>query len=199
MRGAVWVIIYLLFVLAPLFALLVGTWPPARSFWIEFSVALGYVGLAIIGLQFGLTARFHYVTEPWGEDVIYHFHREISLIAVSLVMAHAIIQFFAQPQLFVSINIFETPWGARFAVLSICSLVALVVTALWRTKLKFHTRRASHTYCACGCRRRGWIAAHGGVGLLSEQSLETDALDRSDDLLDWTSVLRACRQAAVHA
>jgi predicted ferric reductase len=149
MRGAVWVIIDLLFILAPLFALLVGTWPPARSFWIEFSVALGYAGLAIIGLQFGLTARFHYVTEPWGEDVIYHFHREISLIAVSLVMAHAIIQFFAQPQLFVSINIFETPWGARFAVLSICSLVALVVTALWRTKLKFHTRRASHTYCAC--------------------------------------------------
>jgi hypothetical protein len=25
----------------------------------------------MMGLQFGLTARFRYVTEPWGEDVIY--------------------------------------------------------------------------------------------------------------------------------
>jgi predicted ferric reductase len=41
----------------------------------EFSVAIGYAGLAMIGLQFGLTARFRYVTDPWGEDVIYHFHR----------------------------------------------------------------------------------------------------------------------------
>ncbi len=28
----------------------------------------------MMGLQFGLTARFRYVTDPWGEDVIYHFH-----------------------------------------------------------------------------------------------------------------------------
>jgi hypothetical protein len=38
----------------------------------------------MIGLQFGLTARFRHVTDPWGEDVIYHFHRQISLIASGL-------------------------------------------------------------------------------------------------------------------
>ena len=79
LRGAVWILVYLLFILAPLFALLAGSHPPARDFWTEFSVALGYSGLAMMGLQFGLTARFRYVTEPWGEDVIYHFHRQISL------------------------------------------------------------------------------------------------------------------------
>ena len=76
-RGAVWVVVYLLFILAPLFALLAGSWPPERGFWTEFSVALGYSGLAMMGLQFGLTARSRYVTKPWGEDVIYHFHRQI--------------------------------------------------------------------------------------------------------------------------
>ena len=45
----------------------------------------------MMGLQFGLTARFRYVTEPWGEDVIYHFHRRISLIAVGLVVVHPLI------------------------------------------------------------------------------------------------------------
>ena len=64
------------------------------------------------------------------------FSPSVSLIAVSLVLTHAFIQFVAQPQLFTPLNIFETPWGARFAVLSVCSLIALVVMALWRTKLK---------------------------------------------------------------
>ena len=87
-----------------LFALLAGSHPPARNFWTEFSVALGYSGLAMMGLQFGLTARFRYVTEPWGEDVIYHFHRQISLIAVGLVVAHPVILFVVKPELLAPSN-----------------------------------------------------------------------------------------------
>jgi hypothetical protein len=59
-RTVVWAALYLFFVLAPLFALLAGRLPPARDFWTEFSVAIGYSGLAMMGLQFGLTARFRY-------------------------------------------------------------------------------------------------------------------------------------------
>jgi predicted ferric reductase len=135
-RGTVWVILYLVFILAPLFALLAGSRPPARGFWTEFSVAIGYSGLAMMGLQFGLTARFRYITEPWGEDVIYHFHRQISLIAVGLVVAHPLIMFAVRPELFALPDYNEVPWGAVFAFLSLFSLVALVVTALWRAKLK---------------------------------------------------------------
>src|SRR5258705_10560672 len=134
-RGAVWVIFYLLFILAPLFALLTGAIPPARDFWTEFSVAIGYAGLAMMGLQFGLTARFRYVTQPWGEDVIYHFHRQISLIAVALVVAHPLILFAVRPELLALPDYNDVPWGAVFAFLSLFSLIALVVTALWRAKL----------------------------------------------------------------
>lgn len=134
-RGAVWVILYLLFILAPLFALLTGAIPPARDFWTEFSVAIGYAGLAMMGLQFGLTARFRYVTRPWGEDVIYHFHRQISLIAVALVVAHPLILFAVRPELLALLNSIQAPWRARFAALSTYSLIALVVMALWRAKL----------------------------------------------------------------
>ena len=56
---------YPLFVLGPLFALLAGRLPPPRDFFTEFSAAIAYAGLAMMGLQFGLTARFRYVTEPW--------------------------------------------------------------------------------------------------------------------------------------
>src|SRR3974377_368004 len=98
-RSIVWIVVYLLFIFLPLFALLAGSLPPVRDFWTEFSAALGYSALAIMGLQFGLTARFRHVTEPWGEDVIYHFHRRISLFAVALGLAHAALMGGAPPPL----------------------------------------------------------------------------------------------------
>jgi len=135
-RTVVWVTVYLFFVLAPLFALLAGQLPPARGFWTEFSAAIGYAGLAMMGLQFGLTARFRYVTEPWGEDVIYYFHRQLSLVAVGLVAVHALIMLAARPDLFVlPRSLGDVPWGASFAFLSLFAALALVVTSLWRAEL----------------------------------------------------------------
>jgi predicted ferric reductase len=149
-RGAVWIGVYLLFILAPLLALLAGSHPPARDFGTEFAVALGYSGLAMMGLQFGLTARFRYVTEPWGEDVIYHFHRRISLIAVGLVVGHPIILFVAQPQLLAPANFAEAPLSAYFAFLSIFAVIVLVVMALWRARLNigYETWHLTHIVLA---------------------------------------------------
>ena len=150
LKGGVWIVVYLLFILAPLFALMAGSWPPPRGFWTEFSVALGYSGLAIMGLQFGLTARFRFVTEPWGEDVIYHFHRQISQIAVGLVIAHMLILFIVQPELLAPRNIVEAPWSARLAVVAVAALVALIVMALWRVKLNisYETWHLTHILLA---------------------------------------------------
>jgi predicted ferric reductase len=149
-RGAIWLILYLSFVLVPLFALVAGSLPPARDFWTEFSAAIGYAGLAIMGLQFGLTARFRYVTEPWGEDVIYHFHRRISLLAIGLVVAHPLILFAERPELVALLNSIRAPWRARFAALSVYSLIALVVMALWRVKLRirYETWHLTHILLA---------------------------------------------------
>jgi predicted ferric reductase len=135
-QAAVWVLVYLLFILAPLSALLAGSFPPARDFWSEFSVAIGYSGLAMMGLQFGLTGRFRFVTSPWGEDVIYHFHRQISLIAVALVVPHPIILFILRPGRISMLNFFQTTWRVRFGTGSLYLLIILVAMSLWRTKLK---------------------------------------------------------------
>jgi predicted ferric reductase len=134
--AALWVGLYLFFVLAPLFALLAGHLGPPRGFWTELSAALGYVGLAMMGLQFGLTARLGFVTRPWGEDVIYYFHRRISLIAFAFILAHPIMLFAVRPQLLALLNFIDAPWRARFAAISIYSLIAMVVMALWRVQLK---------------------------------------------------------------
>lgn len=136
LRSAAWLATYLFFVLAPLLLLLTGTLPPTRSFLTEFSAALGYSGLAIMGLQFGITARFRYVTEPWGEDVIYHFHRQISQFAVALVIIHPTLMFIAHPELRVIPDPRTIPLGALAAFASVGALIVLVVTAIWRAELK---------------------------------------------------------------
>jgi len=149
-RGVVWIIVYLFFVLAPLFALLLGSHPPPRDFWREFSVAVGYAGLSLMGLQFALTARFRYVNEPLGEDVIYHFHRQISLIAVCLVLAHLTILFVLRPQRLAMLNFIEASWRARFASLSTYALIAIVVTSLWRARfsMRYETWHHAHIVLA---------------------------------------------------
>ncbi len=158
LHGTVWAALYLFFVLGPLFALLAGRLPPARDFWTEFSTAIGYAGLAMMGLQFGLTARFRYVTEPWGEDVIYHFHRQISLVAVGLVATHALIMFATRPEMLALSSVGDVPLGAVFAMLSLASLIVLVVTALWRAKLniRYETWHLTHIVLAI-------VAVAGGV------------------------------------
>jgi predicted ferric reductase len=149
-RRAAWLLVYLLFVLAPVLALLLGDLPPARDFWTEFSAAIAYVGLAMMGLQFGLTARFRYVTEPWGEDVIYYFHRLLSLVALGLVVAHPIILFILNPARLRLLNFFQAPPVARWAALSTYSLIALVVMALWRVQLRirYETWHLTHILLA---------------------------------------------------
>ena len=79
--GIFWIGVYLALAMAPLFALLAGPDIPGRGFWRELSVGLGFGGLSMMGLQFFLTGRFRGITAPYGIDVVYHFHRAISLVA----------------------------------------------------------------------------------------------------------------------
>lgn len=83
-----WLGIYLLAVTAPLFALLPGTVLPGRGFVWDFAMALGYAGMAMLGVQFVLTARFKRATAPFGIDIVYYFHRYLAIAALAIVLAH---------------------------------------------------------------------------------------------------------------
>ncbi|HSJ05068.1 MAG TPA: hypothetical protein VK936_00110, partial [Longimicrobiales bacterium] len=58
LAGLFWLLLYLAVVLVPAGLMLVPPVPSGRPFWLEFSIALGFVGLTQIGLQFLLIARF---------------------------------------------------------------------------------------------------------------------------------------------
>ena len=118
LQGAFWIGVYLLLTLAPVLLLLVGPTLPRRGFWIEFSVALGFSGLSMLGLLFAITARFRHMAAPYGIDVVYHFHRHISVVALLLILAHPVILFVAEPETRRLLNPITAPCGGRRRVAS---------------------------------------------------------------------------------
>ncbi|PCJ88964.1 MAG: hypothetical protein COA54_01705 [Thiotrichaceae bacterium] len=59
-----WISLYLLLILAPLLLLIFDEVPPGSGFWWGFSMALGFAGVAMMGMQFLLTARFRRASSP---------------------------------------------------------------------------------------------------------------------------------------
>lgn len=131
-----WIGIYLAITLLPLLILLFYAPPEGRGFWLEFSVALGFIGLAMMALQFALTARINRVEASYGVDIILQFHRYTSIVAFGLILIHPLILFITAPETRQLLNILEAPWRARSAVASTTALILLVVTSIWRKPLK---------------------------------------------------------------
>ncbi len=134
--GILWALLYLFLVLAPLFIMLVGPRAPGREFWRDLSVSLGFIGLAMMALQFVLTARFKWLKAPYGSDLVYHFHRQISFVAFTLIVVHPLLLFIFSPKTIALLNVFTAPWRARFAIVAVLSLVGLIIFSVWRKKLK---------------------------------------------------------------
>jgi predicted ferric reductase len=96
--GAIsWVSLYFVLCLAPLVIALAGRVPADRPFLVEFSVALGFVGLSIMCLQFALVARYKVVAAPFGIDALMRFHKQITWVAVGFVLGHPILLFIQDP------------------------------------------------------------------------------------------------------
>ena len=136
LQGIFWILIYLLLVSAPLIILLIGEVPEGREFWRELSVALGFAGLAMMSLQFVLTARFKAIKAPYGADIVYHFHRQVSLVGFVLIVTHPLLLFVFSPETLRLLNLLEAPWRARAGVSAVLLLGALIAMSLWRKRFK---------------------------------------------------------------
>jgi 3-phenylpropionate/trans-cinnamate dioxygenase ferredoxin reductase subunit len=136
-QGIFWVFVYILLATAPLLILLTGDGPQGREFWREFSVAFGFAGLAMMALQFVLTARFKVIKAPYGADVVYHFHRQISFVAFLLILAHPLLLFINAPETLQLLNIITAPWRARAGVTAVLALTLMIGVSIWRKNIRF--------------------------------------------------------------
>jgi predicted ferric reductase len=135
-QAALWILLYLALAILPVIVAYAGTIPDARGFWVEFGVALGFVGLAMMSLQFVLTGRFQHVAGTLGLDSMLQFHRQIGLVAFVLILAHPIILILADSQYLAFFDPREN-LPRSFALVSVIgALVLIVVSTLWREALR---------------------------------------------------------------
>lgn len=131
-----WIVVYFVLIFAPLLILLLAPRPAGRTFWRELSVAIGFAGLALMGLQFIPTARLPFLSEVFPLDTLYNFHHRLSVIAFLLTLAHPLILFIQNPYTLKLLNVFSAPWRARAGVLAAVALIFLVLTSVKRLSLK---------------------------------------------------------------
>jgi predicted ferric reductase len=133
-RAVVWVLAYLGVVVAPLVFAVIGSSQPDHGFWTNFSVALGFTGLAMMGLEFALVARFNVLAAPFGQDALLQFHRQIGYVGLGFVLVHFAISA-KWNELTVS-KALAAPLLVWFGMAALFALVVLVATSVWRRLLR---------------------------------------------------------------
>ncbi|MBX9811129.1 MAG: ferric reductase-like transmembrane domain-containing protein [Burkholderiales bacterium] len=127
-----WLGAYLVVVTAPLFVLLLGPVPPPGGFWWDFAMALGFAALAMMGVQFILTARFRRATMPFGIDIIYYFHRFLAIFALAIAILHYLIIRIDNPAALGAANPLDAPAHMSAGRVAIVLFVLLVASSLAR-------------------------------------------------------------------
>ena len=178
----VWIALYLGLVILPLAALLFGERPRGGGFWWDFALVLGYAGLAMMGIQFALTARFKRAAAPFGIDLVYFFHRYLATVAFVLVLLHAAVLAMAYPGALGGVDPRVAPVHLTFGWLALIAFALLLASSWWRKRIGIeydHWRRwhlalallgvtlsiahveGSATYLASPLKQAIWIALLG--------------------------------------
>jgi len=146
---AAWLLLYTLVVILPLPLGLIDL-APGRGFWVNFSVALGFVGLSMFGLQFVMAARSSMVTQPVGMDLVLGAHRKLAFVATLFVFAHPIILFVVDARFLPLLDVTSSPLRAKFAVASLLLLVVLIVLSVFRQRFRmsYAVWQATHAILA---------------------------------------------------
>jgi len=147
-RAVFWVLAYLGVVLAPLVFAAIGASQPDHGFWTNFSVALGFVGLAMMGLEFALVARFEPLAAPFGQDALLQFHRQIGYVGLAFVLTHVALS--AKWDQLTFGNAIAAPALVWFGMAAALAVTALVATSAWRRQLRlpYEWWHAAHTVLA---------------------------------------------------
>ncbi len=168
LKAVAWVVVYFLMVFGPLLVVLLTPRPAGREFWREVSVALAFVGLALMGLQFVPTARLPPLADVFPMDTIYYFHHQTSQLALVLVVIHPIILFFNNPYTLQLLNPLTAPLRAVAGVASLAIALLLVGSSTQRKqiKLQYESWRLIHDILSFGAVGLGLLHIF-GVGYYS--------------------------------
>ncbi|HXJ70310.1 MAG TPA: ferric reductase-like transmembrane domain-containing protein, partial [Verrucomicrobiae bacterium] len=90
-RAVLLMLLYPLLILAPLATAAALNPTSDHSRTEEVGIGCAAVGLAILALQFVITARLRWVEAPFGLDVLLVFHRVMALVATAALLVHPVL------------------------------------------------------------------------------------------------------------
>lgn len=141
-KGITLVAVYVLIVLFPvLLALLTGL--GGQGFIINLARNLGLMAFAILVLQTVLAARFKWLSRPFGFDIVIRYHRNISIFAALILLAHPFL-------IIVGSGDWSLLWGGGIIIwlgkIALFLVMVNVLTSVFqmRINLKFERWRVFH-------------------------------------------------------
>ena len=145
--GVLWILAYVLVISSPLLFMVVQPVPPARPLLIEASVALGFVGLLMMAIQFVLIGRVQRLSAPFGIDTLLRYHRHIAGIALGFVIIHPLLLVLHDPALLSWFDPIGGTWASRTGAWAVYAFILLVFLSVFRRQLRirYEAWRMSHT------------------------------------------------------
>jgi predicted ferric reductase len=137
LSGSTWVGFYVVLILFPLAAGAVFRPVDASdSLFINLSVALGYVGFAIMALELALLSRVQAATAAFGLDALLLVHRQIAFVALVLVLIHPLVLLPAGYPWRMLLLGPDIPWAIMLGTLAVLATALLILLSVWRKWLR---------------------------------------------------------------
>jgi predicted ferric reductase len=140
-RRTWWVAAYVCAVLWPFPLLALAHKPGAGTVGTVFAAGVGFVALTALVLQLVLPSRAQTVTRPLGVDLLIRVHRRMGYAVVILALMHIIVLIADDPGRARLLDAIHAPNRARAGMVATLALCALVVTSVWRRRLRLHYER----------------------------------------------------------
>ena len=150
----------------------------AQPFLIELAVGAGFVGFALMSMEFALISRIDAAAQPFGEDSLQLFHNLMGITALGFILAHPILLIISGYPAGCWLNPFAAcaNVATRTAALALYLLLALIIISVWRKQLRI--------------RYEAWYVMHGALcprcagrsarPYLCHRSLHVDCCPQSD-------------------
>ena len=135
-RKTVLISLFILGTVTPVLIMLLAPQPALRQWWREASVALGFLGFALMGWQFVPMAQLSFLSNTFGRPALLKFHIDLSLAAFYLVLAHPLVLLIGNPRYIVTFNLLTGVWRMRTGVIALVLTMIIVATCVWRSNLK---------------------------------------------------------------
>lgn len=144
-----WFAGYIALVTLPLLlAWLTDPLPDPRPVRTDIGVALGFLALSLLLIQFALVSRLRPVSRPFGADVLMQWHRGAAILALAFAVAHPLLV----PRLpWSAWNPFAGPAAIQTGAVALWATVVISVTSIRRKSLglSYEAWQVIHLGSAC--------------------------------------------------